>query len=72
MFCKLQCYNLYLSLLRRATEIEWRYTEQGDKVRISKRTGLIIPIPITATETIDYKTKAGYAGVIVLKGFFFR
>jgi len=33
-------------------------------VRISKRTGHIIPIPITATETTDYKTKAGYTGVI--------
>ena len=49
---------------RRATQVEWRYTEQGEKVRISKRTGHTIPIPITATETIDYKTKAGYAGTM--------
>nr|CAG4637222.1 EOG090X0ADH [Ceriodaphnia reticulata] len=44
----------------KGTQVEWRFTEQGEKVRVSKRTGHIIPIPVSATETIDYKTKAGY------------
>jgi len=42
------------------TKIEWRYTEEGEKVRVSARTGRIIPIPIKAQETIDYKTKSTY------------
>ncbi|KAI0981857.1 hypothetical protein GJ496_007361 [Pomphorhynchus laevis] len=41
-------------------EVEWRYTEAGDKVRVSKRTERIIPIPKQAEETIDYKTKESY------------
>ncbi|XP_066152026.1 large ribosomal subunit protein uL24m [Euwallacea fornicatus] len=44
----------------KATAYEWRYTEEGEKVRVSARTGRIIPIPATAQETKDYKTKATY------------
>ncbi|XP_049832985.1 probable 39S ribosomal protein L24, mitochondrial [Schistocerca gregaria] len=40
--------------------VEWRYTEDGDKVRVSVRTGRIIPIPKLAAETHDYKTKNTY------------
>ncbi|XP_063834260.1 large ribosomal subunit protein uL24m [Ostrinia nubilalis] len=42
------------------TEIEWRYTEEGDKVRVSKASSRIIPIPKGAEETIDYKSKEVY------------
>lgn len=42
------------------TEIEWRYTEEGDKVRVSLRTGRIIPVPVQAQETYDYKSKRTY------------
>lgn len=42
-------------------QAEWRYTEEGEKVRVSTRTGRIIPIPKMAEETPDYKTKATYA-----------
>ncbi|XP_076640904.1 mitochondrial ribosomal protein L24 [Halictus rubicundus] len=38
-----------------ATTIEWRYTEEGDHVRVSIRTGRIIPMPESSKETIDYK-----------------
>lgn len=41
---------------RQRTAIEWRYTEDGQKVRISLRTGRIIPIPVSSEETIDYKS----------------
>uniref|UniRef100_A0A8D8QXN2 Large ribosomal subunit protein uL24m n=1 Tax=Cacopsylla melanoneura TaxID=428564 RepID=A0A8D8QXN2_9HEMI len=41
-------------------DVEWRYTEEGDKVRVSKRTGRIIPIPKAAYETVDYKTPTSY------------
>lgn len=43
-----------------STEIEWRFTEEGEKVRVSKRTGRIIPIPKAHEETIDYKSKKLY------------
>ncbi|CAG4995454.1 unnamed protein product [Parnassius apollo] len=42
------------------TEIEWRYTEEGDKVRVSLASSRIIPIPKSAEETIDYKSKELY------------
>lgn len=32
--------------LRKPTEVEWKYTEEGEKVRVSVRTGRIIPKPI--------------------------
>ncbi|VVC95768.1 unnamed protein product, partial [Leptidea sinapis] len=44
----------------KATDIEWRYTEDGDKVRVSKSSSRIIPIPKAAGETIDYKSKELY------------
>ncbi|XP_055348974.1 probable 39S ribosomal protein L24, mitochondrial [Paramacrobiotus metropolitanus] len=43
-----------------ATQVEWRYTEEGDKVRVSKRTGRIIPLPVQAEETYEYKTRSSY------------
>uniref|UniRef100_U5EWJ8 Large ribosomal subunit protein uL24m n=1 Tax=Corethrella appendiculata TaxID=1370023 RepID=U5EWJ8_9DIPT len=43
------------------TDIEWRFTEEGEEVRVSARTGRIIPIPKTETdETVDYKSKSTY------------
>ncbi|KAB0803798.1 hypothetical protein PPYR_00768 [Photinus pyralis] len=44
----------------KSTAFEWRYTESGEQVRVSTRTGRIIPIPASAEETRDYKTKALY------------
>lgn len=43
-----------------STPIEWRFTEEGEKVRISTRTGRLIPIPKLHDETHDYKTKSTY------------
>ncbi|XP_016348126.1 probable 39S ribosomal protein L24, mitochondrial isoform X4 [Sinocyclocheilus anshuiensis] len=31
---------------RKPTDIEWRYTEEGERVRVSVRTGRIIPKPV--------------------------
>uniref|UniRef100_A0A023FVP7 Large ribosomal subunit protein uL24m n=1 Tax=Amblyomma parvum TaxID=251391 RepID=A0A023FVP7_AMBPA len=42
------------------TKVEWRYTEDGEKVRVSVRSGRIIPIPLMAEETYDYKVKSAY------------
>ena len=46
--------------LRKATDFEWRYTKDGDKVRVSLRTGRIIPIPASHDETVDYKEPTLY------------
>lgn len=46
-------------------KVEWRYTETGQKVRISLRSGRIIPLPIEMHETIDYKEKHLYIGKCV-------
>lgn len=45
---------------RTSTPIEWRYTEGGEHVRVSSRTGRIIPIPPSSEETIDYKSPDVY------------
>ncbi|XP_011494117.1 PREDICTED: probable 39S ribosomal protein L24, mitochondrial [Ceratosolen solmsi marchali] len=42
------------------TKIEWRYTEDGEHVRVSVRTGRIIPIPPSHFSTADYKNPALY------------
>jgi len=42
------------------TEVEWRYTEGGERVRVSVRTGRLLPIPILDEETPQYKTKDTY------------
>lgn len=42
------------------TDIEWRYDDDGNRVRVSKRTERIIPIPKAANETIDYVEKSAY------------
>lgn len=45
---------------RKPTLIEWRHDENGNDVRVSRRTGRIIPIPADAEETYDYKVKEFY------------
>lgn len=43
-----------------STPVEWRFTEEGEKVRISTRTGRVIPVPKLNDETKDYKTRNTY------------
>eukprot|EP00088_Acartia_fossae_P050749 TRINITY_DN568_c0_g1_i1.p1 TRINITY_DN568_c0_g1~~TRINITY_DN568_c0_g1_i1.p1 ORF type:complete len:267 (-),score=27.01 TRINITY_DN568_c0_g1_i1:101-901(-) len=42
------------------TDVEWRFSESGTRIRVSARTGTTIPTPGQSEETIDYKTKAQY------------
>lgn len=42
------------------TQIEWRFDEEGNTVRVSPRTGRIIPIPRKSFETIDFTVKDAY------------
>lgn len=43
-----------------AAEVEWRFTEEGEPVRVSLRSGRIIPIPKMSQETKDYKSESLY------------
>lgn len=47
-----------------ATDFEWRYLEDGSHVRVSLRTGRVIPIPASAEATIDYKSKNTYVDAV--------
>jgi large subunit ribosomal protein L24 len=43
-----------------ATKISFRYLDSGEKVRVSRRSGRIIPKPVETTERRDFKTRSGY------------
>lgn len=45
---------------KKPTTIEWRYDEEGNDVRVSKRSGRIIPLPVEAEETYDFKIQSYY------------
>ena len=47
------------------TEIEWRYSEKGERVRVSKRTGRIIPIPAMADMCEDFVYPKSYKGMLL-------
>lgn len=42
------------------TEVEWRFDEEGNEVRVSLKTGRIIPIPRKSFETVDFTAKEAY------------
>lgn len=46
------------------TDIEWRFTEKGKKVRVSVRTGRIIPLPSGAKELEDFVNPESYTGAL--------
>lgn len=43
-----------------AADVEWRFTEEGERVRVSVRSGRIIPMPKMNEETKDYKSVSTY------------
>lgn len=43
-----------------AADVSWRYTEEGEQVRVSTRTGRIVPIPKMNQETKDFKSESTY------------
>lgn len=45
---------------RMPTEIQWRYSETGERIRISVRSGRHIPMPKRALATKDYLTPGNY------------
>ena len=55
--------NLTFTIISLPTEIEWRYTEKGERVRVSVRSGRIIPLPGGAQELEDFVNPLQYAGL---------
>ncbi|KAL8606336.1 hypothetical protein ACOMHN_050816 [Nucella lapillus] len=46
----------------KGTTVQWRYTEEGERVRVSVRTGRILPMTnVALDETEDMVVKSGYA-----------
>ena len=45
---------------RRPCEVSYRYTETGERLRVSNRTGSILPFPPEAEATEDYARKSEY------------
>lgn len=45
-------------------KVEWRFTAKGDRVRVSCRTGRIIPIPHRNLETVDYREPRLYKAAV--------
>ena len=52
----------FMFVYSKATDMEWRYTEDGESVRVSVRTGRVIPLPAQAKELEDFVLPALYAG----------
>ena len=42
--------------------IKYMYTEDGEKVRVSKRSGKVIPKPAELRDRKDWKSRSGYPG----------
>lgn len=57
---------MQLFLNRKPCDVVYRFTEDGEKVRVSKRTGQIIPIPPDAEETVDYAKKSAYKRLFII------
>ena len=55
----MQCIS-YLLPDRKPCSIEWRYTGEGELVRVSTRSGRIIPKSPAWEETYDYAKKNTY------------
>jgi len=47
---------------RKPTDIEWRYTETGYRVRVSVKSGRVIPLPVAAEELEDFVNPSLYEG----------
>ena len=42
--------------------VKYQFTEEGDKVRVSKRSGRVIPKAPQVYQRKDFKSRSGYQG----------
>ncbi len=54
---------------RQPCDVEWRYTDEGEEVRVSTRTGYVIPLPTEADKLEDGILPQTYEGTSI-SGFF--
>ena len=54
----------YISYLhyRKPCRVKYKFTASGEKVRVSRRTGTVIPKSPELRERRDFKSRAGYVG----------
>ena len=53
---------LAYSYYRKPCRVKYKFTESGEKVRISRRTGSVIPKSPELRERRDFKSRSGYVG----------
>ena len=41
-------------------QVEWQYTESGERVRVAVKTGTVMTIPSEADRTVDYQARHDY------------
>ena len=47
-------------LLLLLPQVEWQYTEAGERVRVAVKTGTVMTIPSEAERTVDYQARGDY------------
>ena len=46
-------------------KVVYKYMEDGSKVRVSKRSGCVLPKPLSLTDRKDFKSRSGYIGTVL-------
>lgn len=64
------CFTNYIFNYRQPTTVSFRFTEQGERVRVSDRTGRIIPKP--PWERRDWKQRSAIKGVQIMFDYVFK
>lgn len=54
---------LNFCFVRRPTTIQWKWNEQGERIRVSVRSGKEITIPAKELVTFEYKHPDSYKGL---------
>lgn len=55
--------HFFFVFFSKATKVQWRFTEEGQRIRVSLRSGRIIPLSkIAEDETEDMVMKSAYTG----------
>ena len=47
---------------RKPCRVKYKFTKSGEKVRVSRRTGTVIPKSPELRERRDFKSRSGYVG----------
>ena len=53
-------------LYSKPCKIVYKFLEDGTKVRVSKRSGCVVPKPPDLADRKDFKSRSGYIGIIII------